>query len=183
MKNKLGFTLIEMLVVVLIIGILAGVALPQYTKTVKKAKLAQVDILVDTAKKNIQIYLDANGYPVDNSVYFTGTESVGDIGMPGDCSEGVVCRTDIGEFYAYCESGSCFIEIDLGTGKFELLKDPTLFDEWLVYNVKSGTDNTEDIKILCQWLKDRHYATSSNAGFPAYDECLNINIPLDDIDD
>ena len=41
MKNKRGFTLLELLVVVLIIGILASIALPQYTRAVEKAKLSE----------------------------------------------------------------------------------------------------------------------------------------------
>ena len=55
-KNKSGFTLIEMLVVVLIIGILASVALPQYQMAVTKAKVASILPLMRRWKDALQEY-------------------------------------------------------------------------------------------------------------------------------
>ena len=61
MKNKLGFTLIEMLVVVLIIGILAGIALPQYQMAVTKAKVASILPLMRRFKDAYTEYKLVNG--------------------------------------------------------------------------------------------------------------------------
>ncbi len=63
MKNKKAFTLIELLVVVLIIGILAAVALPQYTKSVEKSKYAEADIVMSSLAKLAQAHILATGDP------------------------------------------------------------------------------------------------------------------------
>lgn len=69
-KNK-GFTLIEVMIVVTIIGVLAAIAYPSYAEYVRKTKRLEVQAeLMDVSKKlqrykvsNFR-YLQANGTPI-----------------------------------------------------------------------------------------------------------------------
>ena len=66
MQNKKGFTLLELLVVVLIIGILASIALPQYQMAVAKSKYTALKVNARALKTAIDVYhLKRNEFPTD----------------------------------------------------------------------------------------------------------------------
>jgi prepilin-type N-terminal cleavage/methylation domain-containing protein len=82
-KKKLnGFTLIELMVVVAIVGILSGVGLPQLLKAQDKAKDSVAVATVTNAAKECSLLLvtegDGNNFEADNY-------SVGDNDLGGDC--------------------------------------------------------------------------------------------------
>ena len=62
-KQKLqkGFTLIELMIVVAIVGILAAVAIPQYQDYVLKAKLSKVAPQIESLKLAVAQYLQESG--------------------------------------------------------------------------------------------------------------------------
>lgn len=57
-----GFTLIEMLVTMAIVGILAAIAIPSYSDYVKRGQLSDASMLANYRVKMEQYYQDANSY-------------------------------------------------------------------------------------------------------------------------
>lgn len=180
-----GFTLIELLVVVLIIGILASVALPQYQKTVKKAKLAQLTVATNAAKKGVDLYLLAEGYPAD-VFYLTADDSL-DIKVPGSCDEDGWCSSRIGAVRVTCMSPSCYVSYEssrtdteagaswLDGIKFNLYKFPE--DKiWTVGKLMGGSSTGDSTKIVCQWLKEQGYPAHENV---TWGMCQEVGVTLE----
>lgn len=66
MKKEGGFTLIELIIVIAILGILAMVLLPKFTGFTKKAKETTIQAEATTIKKAIEaMAADTGAYPTD----------------------------------------------------------------------------------------------------------------------
>ncbi len=67
-KNQKGFTLVELMVVVVIIGILTAIAIPQFSRVTERAERAGVEANLRTIEGTIMMYTADHGAPGDQQI-------------------------------------------------------------------------------------------------------------------
>ena len=72
MKKLKGFTLVELVIVIIIVGILSIIAIPTYQKYVVSARATEAKALLSSIRKALDLYYVEHGFP------YASTWSLGD---------------------------------------------------------------------------------------------------------
>lgn len=79
-RNHSGFTLVELLIVVIILGVIAAIAIPQFTSSTEDAKLSALDMTLSELRNSIELYYHQHGATYPGAKKHTDGTAVGTAG-------------------------------------------------------------------------------------------------------
>lgn len=142
--NKGGFTLVEILIVVVILGILAAIVIPQFTSASETAKASSLTSTLQTIRSQLQLYqVQHNGNYPDMSAVPSGGTSVWDQLTKKTDVDGAL--SDTGKFGPYLQKapnnpfvgGANSTKVQIVTTSGEEMTGDATSNGW-VYNVTTG---------------------------------------------
>ena len=138
-KNSKGFTLMEMLIVVAIIAVLVAIAIPTFTTSLNKARVATDEANIRSGYATVMADVLTNQISVSENTADKATDMTYTLLVDGSVrKEG----DDANKGIAYATKGKLSWDVNIAGYKFSSWEK-----EKVVTYVYSGADNTVTIKV------------------------------------
>ena len=144
MKAKSGFTLVEILIVVVILGILAAIVIPQFTEASTEAKTSSLCTDLQTIRSQIELYkIQHNDAKPEMAVAISGGDN--DLTQPTDIDGTVVAVGTANSYGPYIQKVPTNQFNDLDTIRVEAGVSTAGADSagW-VFNTDTGAFHADD---------------------------------------
>ena len=103
-----GFTLVELLIVVIILALLAAIVVPQFASSTEDTKLSSLDTTLTNMRAAVDLYYQQHGeYPGKNTAVDAGCTATDGTGTGGAGAQGAQAFLDQMSMFTDADGGAC----------------------------------------------------------------------------